>query len=125
MGAFGDAIAGVGDIDRDGYADLAVSHPTLNNVGRVYVHRGGPTGLRVAAPYTVDGADPASRFGASLGARGDIDGDGFPDLLVGADGFDGDDGRVYVFRGVMGGVESAFWRRVDGPGVAGRFGYAL
>ncbi len=43
-GQFGTAIENVGDIDQDGYEDVAISAP-YQDMGVVYIYRGGPNGL--------------------------------------------------------------------------------
>jgi hypothetical protein len=122
---FGATLAGVGDIDRDGWADLAVGAPNGVSEGRVYLYRGGPGGVDVATPYALRSAESASRFGGSLGARGDVDGDGVPDLVVGDPTFDREAGRVWVFRGATGGVDPVRWRSLDGTADGERFGQSL
>lgn len=98
----------VTDLDGDGFDDMISSNWTMNtNVGEVQIIYGGPT---LSAPVKLEPAD-AQRFGAL--AVGDVNGDGFTDLLVGAQftntgltlGGDGQpdttsrDGAVYVYLG--------------------------
>ena len=101
---FGRVLAGVGDIDGDGVPDLAVGAPDEDVNGRVeqgqaYVFSGA-TGVllrTLRAPMAQTGA----AFGAALVGLGDINGDGVPDLAVGApfQEVDGQDvqGEVFVF----------------------------
>src|SRR6266545_3813341 len=84
---FGAALAGVGDVDGDGVPDLGVGEPSQNvagqdNQGRVFVFSGA-TGARLR---TLGNPDPQAlaRFGFALAGVGDVDGDGVPDLAVGA-----------------------------------------
>jgi hypothetical protein len=84
---FGTSLAGVGDVDGDGYGDLAIGAPGLWNagVGRLYMVFGGPAGLTMSAPIeravsTV--APTASLFGHSVAGVGDVTGDGLADVLV-------------------------------------------
>jgi hypothetical protein len=89
MGAsFGGSVAGVGDINGDGYGDVALAADNedragLSRVGVVYVHYGSATGLSSAAALTLTG-DRAGDYFGTVASAGDVNGDGFADLLVGA-----------------------------------------
>ncbi|MFO0651714.1 MAG: VCBS repeat-containing protein [Polyangiales bacterium] len=69
----------VGDVNGDGYGDVAVGASGSDNF---YVFRGGPTGLSAASPWSVTGAR-GSGFGAAISPAGDVNGDGYDDLVVG------------------------------------------
>ncbi len=122
---FGSTLAGVGDIDGDGWADLAVGAPIGTVAGRVYLYRGGPAGIDGTTPYALRSPEATSRFGAALGSRGDVDGDGVADLVVGDPSVDREAGRVWVFRGATGGVDPVRWRALDGTADGERFGQSL
>lgn len=103
-------VAAAGDVDGDGYADLIVGGANydsgaLVDAGRARVYLGGPTGLSATAAWTFVGAGADERFGSAVAGAGDIDGDGYHDVLVGAPGFDSGRGRVYFFRGSRAGLE--------------------
>lgn len=125
VGTFGMAIAGVGDIDQNGFADMAVATAGAGGFSRVYVYRGSATGARATDRLDVNAPEAGVPFARVIGSRGDIDGDGAPDLLVGTSLWNGSTGRVRVFRGVMGGPESVAWRTLDGAAAGARFGEAL
>ncbi len=83
------ALADAGDVNGDGYGDLAVGAPWRpggSYVGRAYVFHGGPEGVVGAPATTLDGRDgPDALFGNVAGA-GDVNGDGYGDVFVGAPG---------------------------------------
>ncbi|XP_008589054.1 PREDICTED: integrin alpha-IIb [Galeopterus variegatus] len=86
-GRFGSAIAPLGDLDRDGYNDVAVAAPYGGPSGRgqVLVFLGGNEGLSSRPSQVLDSPFPTrSGFGFSLRGAVDIDDNGYPDLLVGA-----------------------------------------
>ncbi|MEW5741414.1 MAG: FG-GAP-like repeat-containing protein [Myxococcota bacterium] len=84
----GQAVAGVGDVNGDGYDDVAVAAPAANGRGAVYLFFGGAQGPAAVPGWTIDGPSPGAFFGASLAPAGDSDLDGFADFAVGAPGAD-------------------------------------
>ena len=108
----GSAVAAVGDLDGDGAGDLvfaALGADVLGiGSGQIYgfFHDGsgqwGHLADPSAAPLLLDGEVAGAWAGASLGAIGDLDGDGVDDLAVAAPRMDGsgaDSGRVYLVQG--------------------------
>jgi hypothetical protein len=97
---FGSAIAGVGDVNDDGYPDFVVGSHDGPGVVRVYF--GGP-GLNPMADVTLTSPPGAGvLFGFSVAGIGDFNGDGIPDLAVGAPGngpFPGPLGSAHVYFG--------------------------
>ncbi len=77
---FGWRVAGIGDLDADGVPEVLVGAPTALPGGRARVFSGANGVVR----FTFDGTVPEERLGSSVSGSGDLDGDGVPDLLVGA-----------------------------------------
>uniref|UniRef100_A0A8C5L212 Integrin alpha-IIb n=1 Tax=Jaculus jaculus TaxID=51337 RepID=A0A8C5L212_JACJA len=96
-GRFGSTIAPLGDLNRDGYNDVAVAAPYGGPSGRgqVLVFLGQSEGLNPRPSQVLDSPfSTGSAFGFSLRGAVDIDDNGYPDLLVGAYGAS----KVAVYR---------------------------
>ncbi|XP_034041892.1 integrin alpha-V isoform X2 [Thalassophryne amazonica] len=91
---YGSAITALGDVDMDGYNDVAISAPYggPQHNGLVYIHNGSPKGPDPSPSQVLQGKwassyMPAS-FGYSMTGNIDIDQNGYPDLIVGVFGAD-------------------------------------
>ncbi|MFN7143810.1 MAG: integrin alpha, partial [Myxococcota bacterium] len=120
--ALGDAVAGVGDLDGDGLADVALgaggSDAAGDDSGEVWLLRGPITDgdhRSADADARRFGPGPGAYAGAALAGAGDLDGDGLDDVLVAADGWEG--GRVYVLLGPV--ADGAGDLAETGPVLAG------
>ena len=98
-GMFGLGVASA-DIDNDGYEDIIVGAQNYDNGrGRVYLFWGGNP-VDTTADLILEGETSGDWFGRKIDANGDVNGDGFNDILIGARQW-GDDnrGRAYLFFG--------------------------
>lgn len=127
-GYFGYSVAGLGDADGDGIDDFAVGAPGEDpegspiNAGRVYVLSGQNGGI-IHVLYMPD-EEEETRIGTVVRSAGDIDLDGYDDVLVGVpDAGETDEGRALVFSGQTGEVI----HDLTSPGaqIDGRFGSAV
>ncbi|KAJ7992182.1 hypothetical protein DPEC_G00275870 [Dallia pectoralis] len=97
-GRFGSTLAALGDLDKDGFNDIAVGAPSSGVNGRVFIYMGTADGLSphysqvIESPFQSK-ASPA-QFGFTLRGAMDIDSNGYPDLIVGAWGVS----KIAVYR---------------------------
>ena len=121
--SFGQSVATAGDVDGDAYADVVVgAWGYSTNTGRAYVYLGSANGTAATATTTLTGESAASRFGVSVATAGDVNGDGYADLAIGASGYSGLTGRAYVYLGGAGGLSTSAATTLGGEAVNNYFG---
>lgn len=110
---FGYSVSMAGDVNRDGYTDVIVGAPrytrTAADQGAAYLYYGSPTGLVLNTFLRLEGFDFNAQFGFAVAGAGDVDGDTFPDVLVGAPFASGseltlENGYAALYRGSAGGL---------------------
>lgn len=103
----GSSVSGLGDINNDGYDDIIIGAPYANsNAGQSFIIYGNKTNsgdlnLLVIGPYgvTIDGAQAGDQSGCSVSGVGDINHDGYDDMLIGAWQADDTKGSSYMLYG--------------------------
>ncbi|MCP4542303.1 MAG: hypothetical protein GY832_34715 [Chloroflexi bacterium] len=111
----GAAVSAAGDVNGDGYADVIVGAPDYDGVqsdeGAAHIYHGGPTGLTAAPIWSAHPTDQANaHFGTAVSTAGDVNGDGFSDLAIGATGYDHnhtDEGGAFVYHGSADGLPAS------------------
>lgn len=113
---YGQSMAGAGDVNDDGYDDIIIGDPgyddssLLGTEGRAYVYYGGKRGISHRRPLIINGA---GSFALSVASAGDVNSDGFDDVIIGEPGYWGGvrpTGRALVFFGFPGGLRrTAAW----------------
>ncbi|HXB42591.1 MAG TPA: FG-GAP-like repeat-containing protein, partial [Puia sp.] len=105
---FGISVASAGDVNGDGYSDVIVG--TLGGGGGfAYVYKGSATGIanKAAPDYSLTGV--GGDFGVSVSSAGDVNGDGYSDVIVGASNVNGyiiSGGAASIFLGGIGGLST-------------------
>ncbi len=131
---FGSAVAGAGDVNGDGYADLVVASRGASPGGRRFagaarVFLGGPSGIAATATQTWEGRAVDDRFGQSVAGVGDVNGDGFAEVVVGAHqaspGGRREAGTVSLFLGAADGVGTSPHATLEGLAAGDGFGQAV
>ncbi len=113
---FGLGMAALGDIDKDGYDDVVVGAPlTTGAAGAAWVYLGDAGGVATTAVAAFLGSAASDELGAGVAGAGDINGDGYPDLAVAAEGY-GTTGQVSVYLGSASGYGATASATVEGRG---------
>ena len=110
----GESVSSAGDVNGDGYDDLIVGarlgDGSSDRAGEAYVVYGGPSAtgvidlsaLSATQGFVILGDEPVDELGRSVSSAGDVNGDGYDDLIIGATGADGNStraGEAYVIYG--------------------------
>ena len=112
------------DTDADGYDDLIVgANGDDPGEGRVYVFRGSAAGIESAASTTLEAETPMHEYFGAMVDAGDVNGDGFGDVVVGEPGRTA--GAVYAFLGGSGGVSTTAATVITEGPPSRRLGIAL
>ena len=106
------------DVNGDGYRDLLVGASTRDGSeeqqGAVFVYHGSAAGLETTHSLLIEGFSAYSRFGPVSNA-GDVNGDGFEDIVVGALWDNNSTGKSYVFYGSSSGLNREHRTEIDNP----------
>jgi len=113
--AMGRSVAGAGDVNGDGYDDVIVGLSNYtdgeSSEGAAFVFLGSAAGVADGDPGTAHAQLESNQGGANLGSSvagaGDVNGDGYDDVIVGASAYDEveiDEGAAFVFHGSAAGI---------------------
>ena len=108
---YGWSVSSAGDVNGDGFDDVIVAAPRYDTAnllaGKAYLYLGLETGLYTTPGWTSPGDDQAQAYyGWSVSSAGDVNGDGFDDIVVGASGHDSatiNAGKAYLHLGAASG----------------------
>jgi photosystem II stability/assembly factor-like uncharacterized protein len=124
----GSVVSSAGDINGDGYSDVLVGYPLHTGSGKVFIYHGSASGLQTIPNSTLTGTQTDELFGCSVSTAGDVDGDGYSDIITGSSNYKvgpGTNGKAFVYRGSASGiVTAAYWSQTGGI-LDPQYGYSV
>ncbi len=128
----GHSVAGVGDVNGDGYADVIVGAPLYDNgsvaEGVAFVHHGSAAGVSLTAATILESNQASAYLGYSVAGAGDVNDDGFADVIVGAPYYENgqtDEGAAFVYHGSAVGVSATATATLESNQANAQFGYSV
>ncbi|MHC4984403.1 MAG: integrin alpha, partial [Planctomycetota bacterium] len=110
---FGQSVASAGDVNGDGYADVIVGANYYTNgqyrEGCAFAYYGSPSGLPSSFDWMTEGNQKNASYGISVAGAGDVNGDGYSDVIVGAHYYENGqsgEGRAFVYHGGPSGLST-------------------
>jgi len=129
---FGYSVSDAGDVNGDGYGDVIVGASAYDHgegdEGRAFVYYGSDAGLSATPDWTAEANQAGAAFGGSVSSAGDVNGDGYSDVIVGAIGYDNgenDEGRAFVYYGSAAGLSATPGWTAEVDLAAAYFGYSV
>jgi hypothetical protein len=100
---FGDSVSSAGDVNNDGYTDIITGAPRNDDAGseagKIYIYYGASP-MDSTADLTFTGEEGNQYFGKSVSSAGDVNHDGYDDIIVGAtEAGENEAGQAYIYFG--------------------------
>ncbi|WP_439558683.1 integrin alpha, partial [Dyadobacter sp.] len=128
----GNAIGTAGDVNGDGYSDIIITANMYDkgqtNEGAAFIHHGSAQGISPAAALTLEMNQAEAQFGSSAGSAGDVNGDGYADVIIGAKYYDNghlNEGAAFVFQGAKTGISSILSSTLESNKTGAQFGCSV
>ncbi len=124
---FGWSVSTAGDVNGDGYSDVIVGtwaasiNGSLSGVAHIFY---GDSIMNNTPDVTMFGEAANSRFGVSVSTAGDVNNDGYSDVIVGAYGDNNFTGRAYLYYGGAG-MDSIADVTMNGAAEGNNFGWSV
>ena len=127
---FGISVASAGDVNGDGYSDIIVGANLAGTNGAAYIYNGSATGIVTTPATTLTGIDPGDNFGISVSCAGDINWDGYSDVIIGANLYEStpaetNEGAAFVYYGSASGINTAIIHRLESNQANANFGISV
>jgi hypothetical protein len=129
---FGSSVASTGDVNGDGYDDVIVgahyNDDGGGSAGKAYVYSGSASGLSTTDSWTETGEAAYDYYGKSVASTGDVNGDGYDDIIVGAhynDDGGNNAGKAYLYPGSASGLSTTVSWTVTGEAAGDYLGASV
>ncbi|MFH1536916.1 MAG: integrin alpha [Patescibacteria group bacterium] len=128
---FGTSVSSAGDVNGDGFDDVIVGAPYESGElqkGAAYIFHGSATGLSTTANWIGEGAIEEGEYGWSVSSAGDVNGDGYDDVIVGApydENGESEEGMAYVYYGSASGLSTTADWTTEGNEVGKFYGWSV
>ncbi|MBK8553954.1 MAG: FG-GAP repeat protein [Ignavibacteria bacterium] len=120
-----------GDVNGDGYSDVIVGSPLYDNgqtdEGKCFAYLGSSSGIASTPVWTKESNHTGGWFGISVSTAGDMNADGFADVILGGNYIDNgqtDEGRAFVYLGYSGGLVNGSAIIYESNQASSEFGYS-
>jgi hypothetical protein len=124
----GHSVTQAGDINGDGYNDIVVGNPQFSNgqtsEGLISVFYGSSSGFDTAPGWTAEGNLANANLGWTVSAAGDINNDGYSDVVAGAPGANSNKGAIFIYYGSASGPASTPVT-IHGTQAGEKFGFSI
>jgi hypothetical protein len=128
----GESVAGAGDVNGDGFSDVIVGGFRYGNPdvreGVAYLFLGSASGPALAPAWQAEGDQGYAEYGQSVASAGDVNGDGYDDVLVGAPWYSNgqaSEGRAFLYFGSPGGLLAAPLYTTESNQASANLGYSV
>ena len=108
-----DDVSSAGDVNGDGHSDIIIGAKSYdhgqNSEGGAFVFYGSSSGPGTSYNWSAEGDQAEMYFGTSVAGAGDVNGDGYDDVLIGALGYSNTqnrEGAIFLYYGSAGGLGS-------------------
>jgi len=122
-------VSGAGDVNGDGYSDVIVGAGFYTNgqvgEGAAFIYHGSATGINTTAAAIMESNQVNAVMGISVACAGDVNGDGYSDVIVGAYFYDNgqtDEGAAFIYQGSATGVNTTAAAMMESNQVGANFG---
>ena len=129
---FGWSVSGAGDVNGDGYDDVIVGVPKHDNgqvrEGAAYIYHGSDAGIIDIAATLLESNQEKAYFGWSVSGAGDVNGDGYDDVIVGSlwyDNGESDEGMAFVYHGSITGISTSVRTQLEANQDYAEFGNSV